>query len=295
MSERRACRVIGQPRSAQRYRPKPRDDEKPLLKRMLQLVRTHPRYGYRRIHVLLRADGWPVNRKRIYRLWRREGLKVPQKQRKRRRLRSSANSAARHRAKHINHVWCYDFLLDQTIDGRPLKFLPIEDEFTRECLALEVQRSLTAEDVIGVLKFLFEARGSPQFIRSDNGPEFIAHAIRCWLAESGVQTLYIEPGAPWQNAYSPGAPGFNSRLRDELLDRELFSSVQEAKVLAQDYRLQYNHRRPHSSLEYLTPAAFAAKSAEAAALRLVRHGGLASAACPQQTREHPPTLIATGT
>jgi transposase InsO family protein len=223
---------------------------------MLRLVRSHPRYGYRRIWALLRSEGFRVNRKRIYRLWRHEGLRVPRKQRKRRRLGSSENGCVRRRAERINHVWCYDFLSDQTSDGRPLKLLTIEDEYTRESLAIDVERSIRSTDVIETLRYLFELRGTPGLIRSDNGPEFIAEALREWLRASGVGTLYIEPGAPWENAYGES---FNSRLRDELLDRELFTSLLEAKVLVEDYRLQYNHRRPHSSLGYQTPAAFAAR------------------------------------
>lgn len=259
VSERRACEVVGQPRATQRYEPKERDEEKTLVKEMLELVKQHPRYGYRRVTALLRGQGWQLNAKRVYRLWRREGMKVPRKQRKRRRLGSSENGIVRRRAAHINQVWCYDFVKDQTTDGRSLKFLPIVDEFTRESLSLEVERSITAEDVIEVLKYLFEVRGAPQFIRSDSGPEFIAHAIRNWLKESGVETLYIEPGSPWENAY---CESFNSRLRDELLDRELFTSLREAKFVADEYRLEYNHRRPHSSLKYMTPAAFAASCSE---------------------------------
>lgn len=289
VSERRACRVVEQPRSTHRYQAKPRSEEKILVKRMLELVVEHPRYGYRRITALLRAEGRRVNRKRIYRLCRQEGLKVPKKQRKKRRLGSSVNSVVRRRAEHMNHVWCWDFVKDQTVDGRTLKFLVIEDEFTRECLALEVARSITAQDVIEVLKFLVDLRGTPEFIRSDNGPEFIAHAIGRWLAAAGVGTLYIEPGAPWQNAY---CESFNSRFRDELLNGELFTSLKEAEVLAEDYRLEYNHRRPHSSLDYLTPAAFAAKAAEGTKLRLA---ALASASCPQQPQEDELTLTATGT
>jgi len=258
VSQRRACKVVGQPRGTQRYRPRQPDRDRVLVQRMLQWVRHHPRYGYRRIWALLRSEGFGVNRKRIYRLWRQEGLKVPRKQRKRRRLGSSENGCARRRAAWINHVWCYDFLSDQTGDGRTLKLLTIEDEYTRESLAIEVERSLTSTDVIETLRYLFELRGAPGWIRSDNGPEFIARALRQWLRDSGVGTLYIEPGAPWENAYSES---FNSRFRDELLDRELFTSLREAKVLAEDYRLQYNHRRPHSSLGYQTPAAFAARCA----------------------------------
>jgi len=255
VSERRACQVIGQPRSTQRYEPREADRDQALVQRMHALVRAHPRYGYRRIWAMLREDGWRVNRKKVYRLWRREGFKVPRKQRKRRRLGNSDNGVVRYRAEHINHVWCYDFVKDQTVDGRPLKFLPIEDECTRECLAIEVDRSITSQDVIKTLAYLFEVRGAPKYIRSDNGPEFIAQAIRGWLANAGVNTLYIEPGSPWENAYSKS---FNSRFRDELLNREEFTSLLEARMLTEDYKLDYNHRRPHSALNYKTPAAFAA-------------------------------------
>ena len=288
VSERRACGLIGQPRGTHRYTAGEPDRDRPLVKRMLELVRQRPRYGYRRITALLRAEGLRVNRKRVYRLWREEGLRVPQKQVKKRRLGSSVNGCVRHRAEHKDHVWCYDFVKDQTIDGRPLKFLPVEDEFTRECLALEVSRSITAADVIGVLEFLVAVRGAPRFIRSDNGPEFIAQAIRSWLAGAGIGTLYIEPASPWENAYSES---FNGRFRDELLDRELFVSTREARVVCEDYRLDYNHHRPHSSLGYMTPAAFAASCASPPV-------GLATLALPTPTHttnhDHP-TLITTGT
>jgi transposase InsO family protein len=221
---------------------------------MRKLSLERPRFGYRRITVLLREEGWRVNRKRVHRLWRREGLKVPQKQRKRRRLGHRGNSTRRRRAQAINEVWSYDFVQDQTADGKPLRLLPVVDEYTRECLTIEVERSFTAEDVVATLQYLFELRGVPKYIRSDNGPEFIAQAAREWLARAAVKTLYIEPGSPWENAYSES---FNSRLRDECLDRELFESLPEARVIVEDYRLDYNHRRPHSALEYRTPAAFA--------------------------------------
>ena len=237
---------------------------------MLDLSMRHPRYGYRRITALLRGEGWRVNRKRVHRLWRREGLKVVVKQRKKRRLGNSDNSVVYRKAEHINHVWSYDFVMDQTENGRQLKFLPVLDEYTRECLTLEVARSITARDVIEVLENLFMVRGVPEYIRSDNGPEFIANAIKTWLAEIGVSTLYIAPGSPWENAYSES---FNSRFRDELLNRELFGSVLEARVLSGDWRLDYNHHRPHSSLDYMTPAAFAATCVQpgSAALRLAEH------------------------
>lgn len=292
VSERRACRVIGQPRSTQRYSPKAADRDRPLVQRMRELVRAHPRYGYRRVTALLRNEGWTVNRKRVYRLWRGEGWKVSKRQRKKRRLGCSANGVVRRRAEHKDQVWCYDFVKDQTTDGRPLKFLPIADEYTRECLALEVDWSLTAKDVIEVLAYLVELRGAPRYIRSDNGPEFVAQAIRDWLKAAGVETLYIEPGAPWENAYSES---FNSRFRDELLDRELFTSLAEARVVSEDFRLGYNHRRPHSALGYQTPAAFAAACGGAGSAPL---GSLAPLRPPLRTREtvgQAQTLIVGGT
>lgn len=291
-SERRTCVALEQPRSTQRYVIKERDDEKPLVQRMLELARAHPRYGYRRMWALLRHEGRRVNVKRIHRLWRKAGLKVPQKQPKKRRLGSSAQGIVRHRSEHIDHVWCYDFVKDQTSDSRPLKFLPIEDEFTRECLSIDVARSITAKDVIETLRELFAVRGAPRFIRSDNGPEFIAKAIREWLAASNVSTLYIEPGSPWENAYSES---FNGRFRDELLNRELFTSLREARLITEDFRLAYNHRRPHSSLKYMTPAAFAAATRGGATpLRLA---ALDCAASPHLAKEDqtPLTLITTGT
>jgi transposase InsO family protein len=226
-----------------------------LLLRIRALAREHPRYGYRRITALLVREGWSVNRKRVHRLWRREGLKVPQIQRKRRRLGHSENSCTRRRSERPGHVWSYDFIYDQTADGRQLKILPVVDEFTRECLTIEVERGMDAEDVISTLEYLFEIRGEPEHIRSDNGSEFIAEAVRSWLARRGSKTLYIEPGSPWENAYSET---FNSRFRDEMLDREVFETLKEAKVIIEDHRLEYNHRRPHSSLGYRTPAEFAA-------------------------------------
>ena len=255
ISERRACRVLGQPRPTQRYRPEVDDTERRLVQRMLELVREHPRYGYRRIWALLHREGWRVNRKRVHRLWRREGLKVPQKSRKKRHLGHSGNSCVRLRPEHADHVWAWDFIFDRTAGGRSLKWLSMVDEYTRECLALVAARSITAEDVLDVLAELFVVRGVPKHLRSDNGPEFIAQAVRTWLERTGSNTLYIAPGAPWENGY---AESFHSRLRDELLNVEEFASVAEAKVFAERWRLEYNHRRPHSSLGYRTPAVFAA-------------------------------------
>lgn len=212
----------------------------------------------------MRREGWRVNKKRVHRLWKEEGLKVPDKQRKRRRLiveGASENGCARRRAEHKDHLWSYDFVMDRTENGRRLKIMPVVDEYTRECLAIEVERSITASDVIATLARLFEEREEPRYIRSDNGPEFVAAALKRWLKASGVGTLYIEPGSPWENAY---AESFIGRLGDELLKREVFTSLMEAKVLVEEYRDYYNHNRPHSALGYRTPWEFAASCCAAA-------------------------------
>lgn len=261
VSERRACQALGQPRSTQRYAPQVDTEEARLVARILELVRENPRYGYRFVTAILRREGWAVNRKRVYRIWQQEGLKVPQKQRKKRRLGESANGCTRRKAESKDDVWAWDFVFDRTANGRALKWLSIVDEYTRECLALEVDRGLPADGVLDVLRDLFVIRGVPRHIRSDNGPEFIASAIRQYLGGAGVQTLYIEPGSPWQNGY---AESFNSRLRSELLDAEVFETVDEAKQLSATWRNRYNHHRPHSSLGYRTPAEFAAGCAASA-------------------------------
>jgi putative transposase len=256
VSERRACRVVDQPRSSQRYLSTKADKDAALTQMIVALSGQNPRYGYRRVWALLRREGWEVNKKRVHRLWREADLKVPAgRRRKRQRLASSENGVARRRAEYPGHLWSYDFAMDATEDGRRLKMMPVVDEYSRECLALEVERSITSEEVVKTLDRLFAERGAPRFIRSDNGPEFIAQAVKRWLAASGVETLYIEPGAPWENAYSET---FISRMRDELLDREEFANLKEAKVLAEDYRDHYNHHRPHGALGYLTPVEFAA-------------------------------------
>jgi putative transposase len=223
---------------------------------MIALSKENLRYGYRRVWALLRREGWHVNKKRVYRLWREEGLKVPDSQRKRKRLSgTSENGCTRRRAEHKDHVWSYDFVMDATENGYRLKIMPVVDEYSRECLSIEVERSITAKEVVKTLAALFARRGEPTFIRSDNGPEFIAKAVKRWLASSGVKTLYIEPGSPWENAYSET---FISRLGDELLKREVFTSLLEAKILIKEYRNHYNRERPHSALGYRTPAEFAA-------------------------------------
>jgi putative transposase len=253
--ERRVCRVLGQARSTQRYEAVVRDADARLVQRMHELVRQHPRRGYRMVWGMLRLEGWRVNRKRVHRLWRREGFKVPRKQHKKRRLGSSENGIVRRRPEHKDHVWCVDFIHDRDERDRPLKWLSVVDEFTRECVALEVERGIGAEDVVETLTDLFMIRGVPKHIRSDNGGEFIAAAIRRVAEITGMEMLYIAPASPWENGY---AESFHSRLRDELLNAEVFADVREAKALAAAWRNEYNHRRPHSSLGYVPPAVFAA-------------------------------------
>jgi len=255
VSERRACQVLGQARSTQRYAFKRPDLDLKLVERMKELRRKRPRYGYRRIWRELVREGWRVNRKRVHRLWREAGWQIYRKAKKKRRLGSSENGCTQLRAEHRNHVWSYDFVFDRTEDGRQLKFMPLLDEYTRESLALEVERSITGDDVVDVLAYLFQVHGEPEFIRSDNGPEFVSNAVKKWLKASGVKTLFIEPGSPWENAH---IESFNSRLRDEFLNREIFGTLTEAQVLAEQHRVYHNLDRPHSSLGYLTPAEFAA-------------------------------------
>lgn len=263
VSERRACEVLGQPRSSQRYEPLKAGKDESLVSRIHELVRDHPRFGYRRITRLMRQEGWLVNAKRIYRLWRQEGLKVPQKQRKRIRLGNSDGGCIRHRAEHKDHVWSMDFIHDTTRHGRAFKCLVVMDEFTRECLTLKVARSITSDRVLDALVELFKSRGVPRHLRCDNGPEFIAQTLRDHLANTTVETLYIEPGSPWENGY---VESFNSRFRDELLNREEFEDLTEACWHIERWRLAYNEERPHSSLGYQTPSEFASQCAASASV-----------------------------
>jgi putative transposase len=228
-----------------------RDDEEPLTTAIIRLATSYGRYGYRRITALLRADGWRVNLKRVYRIWRREGLKVPQKQPKRGRLWLNDGSCIRLRPERPGHVWSYDFVQDRTQDGRAFRMLTVIDEFTRRCLAIVVARRLNSDDVLHCLAELFTTHGPPEHIRSDNGSEFTARAVRHWLSRIGVKTLYIEPGSPWENGYNES---FNGKLRDELLNGEIFTTLHEAQVLIERWRQHYNVIRPHSSLGYRPPA-----------------------------------------
>jgi transposase InsO family protein len=251
VSERFACRVFGQHRSTQRKTPKGRADEEALTADIIRLASRYGRYGYRRITAMLRSEGWTVNAKRVERIWRREGLKVPQKQPKRGRLWLNDGSCIRLRPEHPNHVWSYDFVEGRTHNGRKFRMLNIIDEFTRECLAIRIDRKLNSTDVIDVLSDLFILRGVPGHVRSDNGPEFIAKAVREWIAAVGAKTAFIEPGSPWENGY---CESFNSKLRDELLNSEIFYSLAEARVIIEAWRRYYNTERPHSSLGYKPPA-----------------------------------------
>ena len=251
MSERRACRVLGQARAVQRYTPLVREDETPLTGRMVELAAVYGRYGTPRITALLRSEGWIVNHKRIERMWREVGLKVPQKQPRRGRLWLNDGSCIRLRPQQKDHVWAYDFVTARTHDGLPLRMLTVVDEYTRECLAIDVARKMGSDDVLERLAWLMATRAVPQHIRSDNGPEFTAQVVRDWLAKVGTRTLFIEPGSPWENGY---VESFNGKLRDELLNRESFYTLEEAKVLIEMWRKHYNQVRPHSSLGYRPPA-----------------------------------------
>ena len=251
MSERRVCRVINQPRSTQRHTSVLRDDDGLLRAEIVQLALKYGRYGYRRITVLLQRAGWHVNHKRVERIWREEGLKVPKKQPKRARLWLNDGSCVRLRPTHRHHVWSYDFVADRTHDGRSIKMLTVIDEYSRECLAIVVERRLQSDDVLSCLTDLFIRHGIPEYIRSDNGSDFTARIVRQWLKRIGVQTLYIEPGSPWENGYNES---FNGKLRDELLNGEIFYTLKEAQVLIERWRFEYNTFRPHSSLNNRPPA-----------------------------------------
>lgn len=251
ISERFACRVLGQYRSTQRKKPEGRADEAALTADIIRLATRYGRYGYRRITAMLRSEGWTVNVKRVARIWRREGLKVPQKQPKKGRLWLNDGSCIRLRPEHPNHVWSYDFVEGRTHNGRKFRMLNVIDEFTRECLSIRIARRLNSTDVIDVLSNLFILRGVPGHIRSDNGPEFIAKAVREWIMAVGAKTAFIEPGSPWENGY---CESFNSKLRDELLNGEIFYSLAEARIVIESWRRHYNTERPHSSLGYRPPA-----------------------------------------
>ncbi len=257
VSERRACKVLGIARSTKR-RPPGRIEEARLVKRLHELSRKYPRFGYRKIHAKLREGGFKVGRERLRLLRKREGLRVPQKQRKRRRTGTSTTEVDR--ALYPNHVWSYDFVADQTSDGRRLRFLTVIDEFTRECLRIETSRFLNSYDVVRVLGQLIESRGVPGIIKSDNGPELTARHVQEWIAKRGIATKYIDPGSPWQNGHNES---FNGVFRDGCLDRWAFMSVREARLVAESWRQEYNEERPHGALGLSCPAAYAAGQMQA--------------------------------
>ena len=251
ISERHACRLLGQWRGTQRYEPMDRPDEDELTRAVIELARQYGRYGYRRITALLRNGGWQVGTDRVQRIWRREGLKVPQKQRPRRRLWFNDGSCVRLRPARPNQVWSYDFVSARTHDGRTLRLLTLLDEYTRECLAIRVERRMGSLEVSETLSEVMLWRGIPEHIRSDNGPEFVTQKLRQWLGKLGTGTLYIEPGSPWENGY---CESFNGKLRDECLNGEIFYSLKEAQIVIDGWRVQYNTVRPHSALDYRPPA-----------------------------------------
>lgn len=246
--------VSGQSRSTQRYAAKAMDDETALLKQLAKLVGENPRRGCRYVCKLLREEGWDVNYKRVHRLWKREDYRVPVRRRKKRAIGVGANACNKRAARRKNDVWTWDFVHERLVDGRAIKCLTLIDEYTRECLALRIERSITGSHLLDTLSQLIGERGVPAHIRSDNGSEFIATEVKTWMESMGVETLYIEPGAPWQNGY---AESFNSRLRDEFLNMNYFHTMAEAKELARRWKEHYNHKRLHSSLAYQTPAEFA--------------------------------------
>ena len=250
-SQRRVCRALGISRSSVRYTPQPRDDESALTRSIVGLAGQYGRYGYRRVHALLQAQGWQVSHSQVMRLWRREGLKVPAKQPKRGRLWLDDGSCIRLRPEYQHHVWSWDFVFIRTDEGRAVKLMVVIDEFTRECLAIYVARRIRARDALEVFADLMERHGVPRYIRSDNGPEMIAKVLRRWLKRLGTETIYITPGSPWENGY---CESFNGKLGDELLNGEIFYTLKEAQVVIESWRCHYNTIRPHSALRYRPPA-----------------------------------------
>lgn len=251
ISERRACAVLGQQRSSQRYNQKTESDEVALRRDIVRLASRYGRYGYRRITAMLKAEGWRVNHKRVERIWRQEGLKLPKKQPKRGRLYLNDGSCIRLRPCWKNHVWSYDFVSERLHSGRKFRMLTVIDEYSRRCLAIKVGYQLKSEQVLETLAELFINEGMPDYIRSDNGAEFTAREVQQWLSSLKVNTAYITPGSPWENGFNER---FNGSLRDELLNGEIFYTLTEAKVLIENWRTHYNEVRPHSSLKYQPPA-----------------------------------------
>ena len=256
-SERSACQLVGISRSSARYKPKPNPEEEAFKQQVRELAQQHPNYGYRRITAILRREGSNVNYKRVQRVWQQEGLQLPKK--KPRKRRCGPKGEVIHKAEYRNHVWSYDFLEEHTVRGKRIRILAVMDEFTRECLAFVADRSITSDKVVDLLDWLFQIYGIPQYLRSDNGPELVAHNVQEWLAQNGCQTLYISPGSPWENPY---IESFIGKFRKECVDRYLFYSLIETRNIIETWREEYNQYRPHSSLDYLSPTAFAAKHSQ---------------------------------
>ncbi len=256
-SQRRACQLVGINRSSVRYQPAPKPEEMSFRQQVRQLAHQHPGYGYRRITAILRREGSQVNHKRIQRIWQVEGLQLSR--RKPRKRRCGPRGEVFHKAQYRNHVWSYDFLEEHTVRGKRLRILAVIDEFTRECLALLMDRSITSNEVVDLFDWLFLICGKPEFLRSDNGPEMVAHKVQDWLADQDCQTIYIAPGSPWENAY---IESFIGKFRKECVDRYLFYTMEEARSIIEDWRNEYNHYRPHSALGYLPPSAFAAQHSQ---------------------------------
>jgi len=281
--------LTGVARTTARYQRRIRSDEPALRKRIRQLAKKHTRYGFRRILAMLRREGWRVNKKRVHRLWKQEGL---QRKRKRKRKRACGPTEGLPvRAEYPNHVWTYDFIEDRTERGGKLRMLCVLDEFTRECLHIRVERSIGAAKVIASLEWLFLIHGAPRYIRSDNGPELVAKALQDWLAERGAQTIYITPGSPWENPY---IESFHDKFRDECLNMHVFLDGRHAQEVVEAWRNEYNEERPHSSLDYRTPAEFAAHCRNSGRPTASLRSGNAEAPGPAQRIEvNPLTLSGT--
>lgn len=254
-SERHGCEMVGVSRTAYRRKPVEKEDEAALRRRIRELAESKKRYGCPRITQLLVREGRKVNKKRVHRIWKEEGLSLPQRRPKRKRQGRTVERV--NRATHRNHVWSYDFVEDRTENGNKLRMLNVMDEYTRECHQIRVERSVSAEKVMDTLNWLFLLKGAPEHIRSDNGPEFVAQAVCEWLEQAGCGPIFIKPGSPWENPY---IESFNGKFRDECLNREIFTSGREAQEVVENWRREYNERRPHSALGYLTPAEFASRT-----------------------------------
>jgi transposase InsO family protein len=250
-SERRTCRVIGLSRSTLQYKAAKKDDEEELRLSMIRLAKQYGRYGYRKIAELLRVEGWAVNHKKIERLWREEGLQLPERHKKRRRLYHKDSSVIRLRPHYPNHIWSVDFVHDKLSSGRPYKMLTVLDEYTREALCVAVRSKMSANDVLEALYPLILERGRPDYIRSDNGPEFIAAPLQEWLIKVGIKPIRIYPGSPWENGYNER---FNGTLRQEVLNAEWFHSTRQAQTAINTWLRQYNQIRPHHALNMRPPA-----------------------------------------